>query len=234
MTAEASGDGLAAALIQISAHAERISGLDTREAGHYQQIAARLRELAAEAASASTRIDGIGGTLARQAAIIDALDGLDGQVAALARHLAELAADGYEDDETAGASYRPVPPPRWWKLTAAEREAALDRLRAWVEQIYRPGYGQLAATLPSCWENHPLCLYILDWLSELWSVLYLAPRRTGGTLAAQGEWQTRLLPAAAEQMARETTSCPHAAGARRQPPRPTPHPRTVHGAGLIS
>src|ERR1022692_1608543 len=128
MTADTPGDGLAAALIQISAHAERISGLDTREAGHYQQIAARLRELAAEAASASTQIDGIGGTLARQAAIIDALDGLDGQVAALARHLAELA-NGYEDDETGGASYRPVPPPRWWwwKLTAAEREAALDR-----------------------------------------------------------------------------------------------------------
>src|ERR1022692_4088468 len=202
MTADTTGDGLAAALIQISAHAERISGLDTREAGHYQQIAARLRELAADAASASTRIDGIGGTLTRQAAIIDALDGLDGQVAALARHLAELAADSYEDDETDGPSYRPVPPPRWWKLTAAEREAALDRLRAWVDQVYRPGYGQLAATLPACWEQHPLCLYILDWLSELWSVLYLAPRRNSSTLAAQSEWQTRLLPAAAEQMAR--------------------------------
>src|ERR1022692_1144251 len=224
MTAEASGDGLAAALIQISAHAERISGLDTREAGHYQQIAARLRELAAGAASASTRIDGIGGTVPRQAAIIDALDGIDGQVAALARHLAELAADGYEDDETGGASYRPVPPPRWWKLTAAEREAALDRLRAWVEQVYRPGYGQLAATLPPCWENHPLCLYILDWLSELWSVLYLAPRRNGSTLAAQSEWQTRLLPAAAEQMARETTSCPHGPGTALRRPSPGARP----------
>jgi hypothetical protein len=225
MTADTPGDGLAAALIQISAHAERISGLDTREAGHYQQIAARLRELAAGAASASTRIDGIGGTLARQAAIIDALDGLDGQVAALARHLAELAADGYEDDETGGAPYRPVPPPRWWKLTATEREAALDRLRAWVEQVYRPGYGQLAAALPPCWESHSLCLYILDWLSELWSVLYLAPGRNGSTLAAQSEWQTRLLPAAAEQMAREATGCQHTAGARHQPPRPAPAPR---------
>src|ERR1022692_1799656 len=98
MTADTTGDGLAAALIQISAHAERISGLDAREAGHYQQIAARLQELAAGAASASTRIDGIGGTIARQAAIIDALDGLDGQVAALARQLAELGAED-EDDE---------------------------------------------------------------------------------------------------------------------------------------
>ena len=162
MTADASGAGLAAALIQISAHAERISGLDTREAAHYQQIAARLRELAAGAASASTRIDGIDGTLARQAAIIDALDGLDGQVAALARHLAELATDGYQDDEQDGPRYRPVAAPRWWKLAQEDREMALDRLRAWVEQIYRPGYGQLAATLPPCWEHHPLCLYALD------------------------------------------------------------------------
>ena len=94
MTADSAGDGLAAALIQICAHAEQIGGLDARETGHYQQVAAQLRELAAEAASASTRIDGIGGTLARQAAIIDALDGLDGQVAALARQLAELKANG--------------------------------------------------------------------------------------------------------------------------------------------
>jgi hypothetical protein len=216
MTADSAGDGLAAALIQICAHAEQIGGLDARETGHYQQVAAQLRELAAEAASASTRIDGIGGTLARLAAIIDALDGLDGQVATLARQLAELKAGG-EDDEPGLPSYLPVPPPRWWKLTAAEREAAADRLRAWVDQVYRPGYGKLAAALPPCWEHHPLCLYALDWLSELWSVLYLDDRRTGSSLAAQGEWQTRLLPAAAEQMAYETTGCQHTAATRRQP-----------------
>jgi hypothetical protein len=216
MTADITGDGLAAALIQISAHAERISGLDAREASHYQQIAARLRDLAAEATSASTRIDGIDRTLTRQAAIVDALDGLDGQVAALALHLAELAADD-EDDQPEAPSYRPVPAPRWWKLTATEREAALDRLRAWVDQIYRPGYGKLAAALPPCWEHHPPCLYALDWLSELWSVLYLTPRRTAAALAAQAEWQTRLLPAAADQMARETTGCQHEAAAWRRP-----------------
>jgi hypothetical protein len=227
MTAGAEGDGLAAALIQISAHAERISGLDAREAGHYEQIAARLRELAAEAASASTRIDGIGGTLDRQAAIIDALDGLDGQVAALARQLAELADEDEDrdgDDGRGGVRYRSAAAPRWWKLTPAEREAAVDRLRAWVEQVYRPGYGKLAAALPPCWERHPLCLYVLDWLSELWSVLYLAPRREGGTLAAQGEWQTRLLPAAAEQMAHEAVGCQHAAATWQQPRRPAPGP----------
>jgi hypothetical protein len=214
MTLDASGEGLAAALIQIAGHAERISGLDAREADHYQDIASRLGELTAEAASLSTCVDGISTTLRRQAAIVDALDGLDTQVAALARHLPELADD--EDDELESRYYQPIPPPRWWKITGTERDAAIERLRAWVDQIYRPSYGQLAAMLPACWEHHSLCLYLLDWLSELWSVLYLGPPRTGNTLAAQGEWQTRLLPAAAEQMAYETSSCSHSPD-RRQP-----------------
>ena len=58
-----------------------------------------------------------------------------------------------------------------------ERDEALSRLRAWVEQIYRPGYGHLAATRGPCWDQHPLCLYRLDWLMELWSALYLTPER---------------------------------------------------------
>jgi hypothetical protein len=219
MTGPAEGDGLAAALIQISAHAERIGGLDAREAAHHSEMESRLRDIATQAASVSARIDGMAGTLARQAAVVDALDGLDGQVAALASRLAELAGAGAGDDEPDALSYLPVPSPPWWKLSGPGHDAAVDRLRAWVERIYRPSYGQLAAMLPPCWEHHPLCLYMLDWLSELWSVLYLGPHRTGGTLAAQAEWQTRLLPAAADQMAYEATGCQHTRGpARGQPP----------------
>jgi hypothetical protein len=103
-----------------------------------------------------------------------------------------------------------MPAPRWWKLDETEREEALARLRAWVEQIYRPGYGHLSATLAPCWDQHPLCLYGLDWLMELWSALYLISQRTTGNLASQAEWQTRLLPALAEQLHLETTCCEHA------------------------
>jgi hypothetical protein len=215
MTAGTEGDGLAAALIQISGHAERIGGLDARETAHHQETTARLREAAAEAASTRTRIDAIGATLTRHAAIVDALDGLDSEVASLARRLAELTGTTGDDPEDP-RFYRPVPQPRWWKLTGRDHDAALDRLRAWVEQVYRPGYGKIAVTLPPCWEHHPLCLYMLDWLSELWSVLYLRPERTGAILASQGEWQTRLLPAAAEQMAYEATGCQHTPGITRR------------------
>jgi len=218
LTADAESDGLAAALIQISSHAERISGLDTREASHYQEIADRLRELAAEIGLLTSRIDGVGGTLAQQATIVTSLDGLDRQVAELAAQIVEFADE--DGGEQKSARYQPVPCPRWWKLAGVEREAALDRLRAWVDQIYRPSYGELAAALPACWEQHPLCLYMLDWLSELWSVLYLSSNRTSGTLTAQGEWQTRLLPAAADQMAHEANGCPHSPHHRGVPATP--------------
>jgi hypothetical protein len=214
--ADAPGEALTAALIQISSHAERIAGLDTREASHYQEIAARLREVTDLARTAAARADG---STADQAAIATSLDGLDRQIAALATRIAVLAS---ADDEEApgGQRYRAVPAPRWWNLAGPERATAVGRLRGWVDQVYRPSYGQLAALLPGCWEEHPLCLYTLDWLSELWSVLYLGADRRDTILAAQAEWQTRLLPAVADQMAAEASGCPHQGGPRRGGRRP--------------
>ena len=72
--------------------------------------------------------------------------------------------------------YQPGPPPPWWKLTPDDRQEPIARLRAWVEQVYQPGYGHLAATLGPCWAAHDLCLYGLDILADLWSVLYLQPQ----------------------------------------------------------
>jgi hypothetical protein len=209
---------LTAALLQITQHAERLATVDEREKGHHQQIADRLAELAQQLADTTGAVIGIQATADRQAAILDSLDGLDQEVAALAAKLTHLipahGEDGGDD------SYQPAPTARWWKLTGGEREQAVTRLRAWVEQIYRPGFGHLAAALGLCWEQHPLCLYGLDWLMELWSILYLAPDRTAGTAASQAEWQTRLLPALAEQMYLETTRCQHARGPgpQRSPP----------------
>ena len=206
--ADPGGEGLAAALIQLAAHAEQIGGLDAREAEHHQDVATRVRALAADVAALTSQAHGIDATLTRHTAVLDGLEGLGSQVAVLAARLTQMT--GTSD----GAEYQPVPPPRWWKLTDAEREHAVDRLAAWVDQIYRPGYGRLAAALPECWREHPVCLYILDWLSELWSVLYLNPDRNPAALGAQAEWQTRLLPAAAEQMALEANGCSHHARSR--------------------
>jgi hypothetical protein len=131
-----------------------------------------------------------------------------GHFATLTSQLTELADLATQSDGDADR-YQPDPAPPWWRLAAADRAEPLARLRAWVEQVYRPGYGHLAATLAPCWEAHDLCLYALDIAAALWSVLYLQPERTPGLLSAQAEYQARILPALAAQLMTETTRCAH-------------------------
>jgi hypothetical protein len=191
-------DPLPAALDQLAAHREHITQLDEREATHFAALSGQLTQIAG-------LLTTISGTANDHAA---ALARLDRQVADLAAHIAGTAA------EADSGGYQPGPAPRWWKLTGQARQDAAARLRAWVEQVYRPGYGQLAASLGPCWEAHDLCLYALDIAAELWSVLYLHDTRTPALLSAQAEYQTRILPALAEQLMTETSRCGHAQARR--------------------
>jgi hypothetical protein len=199
-------DALAAALLQLSDHATRLQELDQREADHAAEANDRIATLTVLANAMKHTLD-------EQEEILAGLKELDRQVAGLTARFTDTGPDGDETER----GYQPAPAPRFWKLDGPAREEAIARLRAWVEHVYQPGYGHLAASLGGCWEQHPLCLYALDWLSELWSVLYLQPSRTTGTLAGQAEWQTRLLTAAAEQMAAETSRCEHAIPHRSHP-----------------
>jgi hypothetical protein len=196
MTDTAGPEPMTAILLQLAGLTQKLAALDERQAADSRQLQERAAVLAAI-------VTDLKGTVAGQAEALAALDGLG-------RRLAELAAPATADGDQA-AGYRPAAAPRWWKPADPGREDAVARLRSWVEQVFRPGYGHLAAGLGECWEQHPLCLYVLDWLSELWSVLYLAQARTAGTLAGQAEWHARLLTAAAEQLARETRGCRHGA-----------------------
>lgn len=99
--ADHNGDVLAAALIQISGHAERISVLDAREAAHYENLASSLRDIASRLATVTEQADGIDATLTRHHAILASLDGLDTQVASLAAHLTDLADSEAESDARA-------------------------------------------------------------------------------------------------------------------------------------
>jgi hypothetical protein len=182
-------DPIASILDQLAAHHERISQLESREDEHYTALGGRLIEV--------TDLIGLVGQTVREHSLA----------------LVELAGAGPADPDSSG--YRPGPTPAWWKLPEEERREQTARLRAWVEQIYRPGYGHLAAALGPCWDAHDLCLFGLDILAELWSVLYLRPERNPGLLSAQAEYQARLLPTLAEQLAVETARCGHS----RQPGR---------------
>ena len=149
-------------------------------------------------------------------AILDQLAAHGEQITRLSRTLEDHAAltelTSPAPDGAGPDGYRPEPAPAWWKLPADKRAEPVARLRAWVEQVYRPGYGHLAATLPPCWEAHDLCLYGLDIAAGLWSVLYLQPHRTPGLLSAQAEYQARILPALADQFRVETSWCAHPRG----------------------
>jgi hypothetical protein len=178
-----SNDPITGLLDQLTAHREQVTRLDTREAEHHAAVSGQLAELAGQAA-------GISRTLQDYAA-------------ALARLTTTSSADAEPDE------YHPGPAPAWWKLAADGRREPVARLRAWVEQVYRPGYGHLAASLGPCWDQHDLCLYALDILAELWSVLYLQSDRSARLVSAQAEYQARILPALADQLRIETNRCGH-------------------------
>ena len=186
-----SNDPITAALQELAAHDERLAQLDNRETGHFTTLSERLTEL-------TDLITGLGHTLEDDATVLARFEALDRQVTDLAAQLAPGL-----------GGYHPDPAPIWWKLPAADRHEPITRLQSWVEQVYRPGYGHLATTIAPCWPSHDLCLYGLDILSDLWSVLYLQPERTARTLSAQAEYQARILPSLAAQLVTETNSCGH-------------------------
>jgi hypothetical protein len=176
-------DPLTAIVDQLAALAEQVTRLDTREADHHTVLTGQLAGLTGQAASIGRVVQEHAGALG---------------------HLTVPNPAGRDTD-----GYHPEPVPAWWKLTADDRQEPLARLRAWVEQVFRPGYGHLAAGLGPCWPAHDLCLYGLDILSELWSVLYLQPARSPGLISAQAEYQARILPALAGQLHIETNRCGH-------------------------
>ena len=186
-----SNDPITAALQELASQDERLTQLDARETAHFTALSSRLTEL-------TDLITGLGHTLEDDGAVLARFEALDRQVADSA---AQLAPDP--------GGHHPDPAPAWWKLPTAERHEPIARLHAWVEQVYRPGYGHLAAAIAPCWPSHDLCLYGLDILSGLWSVLYLQPERTVRVLSAQAEYQARILPALAAQLMTETSTCGH-------------------------
>jgi hypothetical protein len=191
-------DPLGAALDQLAACRERIAELEAREAGHYGELRGQTAQLAGMVTTLSR-------ALAEDTAAMARLDALDHQVAELAAQLTGRGENGENSDD----GYQPRPATSWWTLPADERRPPVAELRDWVEHVYRPGYGHLAA-LGTCWPEHDLCLYVLDILSQLWCALYLQPGRSTSLLSAQAEYQARILPALAAQLATETASCAHA------------------------
>jgi hypothetical protein len=171
-----------------------------------QNVVLQLTETAEKLAALERLVTELGIGIRQQAGQAAQLQALEDAFAALAVRVAEV----LPDEQGASRVYAPRPAPRWWNLTGTERQAEIGRLRGFVEHVYRPGFGHLAARLRPCWESHDLCLYCLDIAAELHAVLYLQSRRTVPLLNGQAEYATRVLPALADLMSVETRSgCQH-------------------------
>jgi len=170
------------------------------------QVVLQVTETAQKLADLERLVSELGADIRQQAQRTARLQALEEAFAALAAKVSEV----LPDDQGTPRVYAPRPAPRWWSLSGEAREAEIGRLRGFVEHVYRPGFGHLAARLRPCWESHDLCLYCLDIAAELHAVLYLQSRRTVSLLNGQAEYATRVLPALADLMSTETRSaCQH-------------------------
>jgi hypothetical protein len=173
-------------------------------------VVVQLAETAEKLADLERLVKQLGADIRQQAERTARLQVLEEAMAALTAKVSEVLPDEHGSPRV----YAPRPAPRWWNLTGEAREAEVGRLRGFVEHVYRPGFGHLAARLRPCWESHDLCLYCLDIAAELHAVLYLQSRRTVSLLNGQAEYATRVLPALADLMSTETRSgCQHHAPA---------------------
>jgi hypothetical protein len=174
--------------------------------GALPQVVLQLTETAEKLADLERLVSELGADIRQQAQRTARLQALEEAFAVLAAKISEV----LPDEQGTPRVYAPRPAPRWWNLSGGAREAEIGRLRGFVEHVYRPGFGHLAARLRPCWESHDLCLYCLDIAAELHAVLYLQSRRTVPLLNGQAEYATRVLPALADLMSTETrTGCQH-------------------------
>jgi hypothetical protein len=175
-----------------------------------QHVVVQLAETAAKVTDLERLVKALGADIGKQAERTARLQAVEEALATLTAKVSEV----LPDEQGSSRVYAPRPAPRWWNLSGQAREGEVGRLRGFVEQVYRPGFGHLAARLRPCWEFHDLCLYCLDIAAELHAVLYLQSRRTVSLLNGQAEYATRVLPALADLMSTETRSgCQHHAPA---------------------
>jgi hypothetical protein len=171
-----------------------------------QNVVVQLAETADKLAGLERLVAELGADIRQQAERSARVQALEEALAGLTAKVAEVLPEEHGSPRV----YAPRPAPRWWKLSGEARNAEIGRLRGFVHQVYRPGFGHLAARLRPCWEAHDLCLYCLDIAAELHAVLYLQSRRTVPLLNGQAEYATRVLPALADLMSVETRSgCQH-------------------------
>ena len=85
-------------MLQITQHAERLALLDQRELGHCRELTQRLDYLSKQLTEVIQQADAVHDLAGRQAALLETLDGLDQQLAALTTRLTQTTARANRDE----------------------------------------------------------------------------------------------------------------------------------------
>lgn len=202
-------DPLMDAVLKLAKLADQVERVEQSAQQRFQELATAC----AEALEQVTAVRQEAGTLG------DRADGIETRLAELGALLSRVSSRITEINDSATASsgkgqggadseasYDVNQAPPWWQPEHDRTIETTDRLRDWVNEVYRPGFGHLGKTLGECWDRHPLCVAYLDTLHEAWCLLYIPPRDPK-MVFAQLDWLTRPLLQAAEVMAAETRSC---------------------------
>ena len=194
--------GVVAAVLKLTDLAARVERVEQSAAQRIGELATSCAEALAQVASLREEAGTLGG---RADSIEHKLAEVSALLARMSAQIDDLTAAPEPDDQP-GAAYRVNPGPPWWNLGDDRCADAIERLRDWVDEVYRPVFGYLGVMLPGCWDRHPLCLACLDVLHEAWCLLYL-PARDPKMVFAQLDWLTRPLLQAVEIMAADTRLC---------------------------
>ena len=127
------------------------------------------------------------------------------QISALQAQLADLQLKVALDDDKTKPGRMPRPTPQWHRLTKAERDAELMKLRGFLRE-FGPLYGHLVR-LGKCWPEHPLACLAIEVLGELHLLLFTADRRPPAMLYGQAEALIRVIPGLLQLAERETRQC---------------------------
>jgi hypothetical protein len=195
--------GLMAVVLRLTELASQVERVE-------QSTDRRLAELAESCAKARTEVTTAheeAGSLGDRAGRIEqSIAEIGTLLAQMSTRIEELARDSESVKGKARAPYQVNPVPPWWQPDHEQCGETVARLRDWVEEVFRPGFGHVGAKLAGCWEQHPVCVAYLDTLHEAWCLLYIPPR-DARTVFAQLDWLTRSLLQAAEVLAKETRHC---------------------------
>jgi len=115
------------------------------------------------------------------------------EVETLRQETREIAAIVGELVQRRATGPAPAPAPWWPDLPAGpEREAAVQNLGLWVDEVLRARHPEAYNELGTCWFQHP---DILDELTALRAAWFAAYRDPGASPMAPIEWHDHWLPA---------------------------------------